>query len=95
MRRNQLKTWNDLRYQTQFGSEHDEFPFFPAALELMPIATEAVHDLPPMVKAQLIDIWTSERRAIDGPAEAILDRCGTMVLELLVARARAAGRRAF
>lgn len=88
--------WHRLKYETQFGPESWDFPYYPAALELSATTIEIVYSLSQEEKEVLLHEWQTQTwRDISGPTEAILDRFGVMVLDLIINRARAAGRRAY
>lgn len=86
--------WSDLRFQTQYGPESHSWPYFPAALEFQSVARESVYALTRAQREALVLEWRSRTRLISlTPVEAILDRYGMIVLDILIRRARAAGRR--
>jgi hypothetical protein len=35
--------WKELKYQTQYGPEYTDFPYFPAALEFDALARNAIN----------------------------------------------------
>lgn len=63
-------------------------------MELEGAAREAVHSLNRKQRSVLIEQWRLQTRLISiTPAEAILDRYGLFVLDILINRARSAGAR--
>lgn len=63
-------------------------------MELEYAAREEVHSLPRAEKSLLVRDWRSCHRVISiTPEEAILDRYGLVVLDILIQRARTAGSR--
>lgn len=94
VRSKQLGQWFSLTYQTQYGPEFDSFPYYPAAMEMEGSAREEVHSLSRTDKALLVEAWRAARRVISiTPEEAILDRYGLVVLDIVIRRAKKAGSR--
>src|SRR5579872_4931434 len=86
--------WSDLKYQTQFGPEFGEYPYFPAAMNLQEAAQDLINGLDPDQKAALINFWRSIPRLIQIDSEEdILRRYAAVLIDELVCRARRAGRR--
>ena len=86
--------WRELRYQTQYGPETHSWPYYPAALEFSDAARDAVHRLPRESKTALEGEWHSKHRYVPlTTLDAILDRYSGVVVDLIIQRARVAGRR--
>jgi hypothetical protein len=95
LRLNCSEAWSDLRHQTQHGPECAEFPYYPAAVEFQPAARDAIAGLCDSDKRVLLAEWRSMPRhpytfTEDG---RILIQYGLVLLDLIVRRARMAGRR--
>ena len=94
IRKSNLEVWNDLKYQTQFGPDFSEFPYYPAALELEPFVRKIIMRLPDKNKRSLIAEWHSKSRLISlNTEEEILQQYGTIFLDYIVETARWAGLR--
>jgi hypothetical protein len=92
LRAEHLETWRGVRYQTQFGPESWNWPYYPAALDLIESAKGLVRELPTGEKQRLLDEWASKpERPDQGVPDAIFARCGVIVLDIFIARAKAAG----
>ena len=86
------EVWHELKYQTQYGPEFSDFPYFPAALELESSAQTAIRGLTSQDKEVLVENWNSKPRLIElkSPDE-ILDRYGTILLDYIISIAKSAG----
>lgn len=94
VRRRNPYVWNDLKYQTQFGPEFGEFPYFPCALDLELSARSAIRRLEQAQKQILVAQWRSKPRMIHlSTDEEILEQYGTMLLDYIVETAKMAGAR--
>jgi len=87
--------WSDLKYQTQYGPEFGEFPYYPAALEFQDPAQRAVAGLDQVEKRVLLAQWRSKsRHPYDfTDDDRILRQYGVILVDLIVNRARQAGAR--
>jgi hypothetical protein len=86
--------WESLKRQTQFGPEFTDFPYFLAALEMEPTAIAFVRELPGTDRESLVAEWRAHDRLIHIEEDAdIIRQYGLIALDVLVARARAAGNR--
>ena len=54
--------WSDLKYQTQYGPEFAEFPYYPAAIEFQETAQQAIAQLDLNDKTALVTAWRSRPR---------------------------------
>jgi hypothetical protein len=87
-------TWHDLKYETQHEGIQQYFPYYINAVGLWDIAEEEIGQLPAAAKTELIKQWHSRPRVIDLTSnEKILARYAMIVLDEVVKRACAAGRR--
>ena len=81
--------WDDLKYQTQYGPEFVEFPYFPAALQLRALAIDAVGRLNPSKKILLVAQWRSRPRLLKlDSEEEIINQYGCVLLDYIVETAR-------
>ncbi len=88
------QSWSSLCYQTQYGPEFHEYPYYPAAFEFEGHACNAVANLGEAEKKALVERWRSRTRLIEiTSSERIIQRYGYVLTELIIARARAAGAR--
>lgn len=86
--------WTELKYQTQHGPEFIEFPYFPAALELDKLASNAIMSLDDEQKKILVQQWRSRHRIIKLESEQeILEQYGAVLLDYIVETAKWAGAR--
>jgi hypothetical protein len=87
--------WSDLKYETQYGPEFGEFPYYPAAIEFQDAAQQAIAGLSDSDKIVLVEAWRSKPRypyEFTQP-ERILQQYGVILVDLIVTRARQAGAR--
>jgi hypothetical protein len=89
--------WWDLKYETQWGPEFTEFPYFPSAMEFERPAQRAIESLDPAQKAALVEAWRSrDRHPYDfTDEERILKQYAVILVDLIVKRARQAGPRTY
>jgi hypothetical protein len=87
--------WTDLKYQTQFGPEFADFPYYPAALEFQEPAQQLIDGLDTNEKSVLVAQWKSKSRYpytfTDDPR--ILRQYAVIAVDQLVQRAKQAGSR--
>lgn len=87
-------SWSDLKYQTQYGPEFAEFPYYPAATEFQKAAQQAISGLDLNDKAALATAWRSRPRLYTFTEdERILKQYGVILVDLIVKRAKQAGSR--
>ena len=87
--------WADLKYETQYGPESCEFPYYPAAIEFQDSAQQAIAGLSDSDKMALVEAWRSKPRYpcdFTHP-DRILQQYGVILVDLIVTRARQAGAR--
>ena len=87
--------WSSLKYETQYGPEFGEFPYYPAALEFQKPAERAIADLNTTEKSALLAQWRSKPRYPYDftDDQRILRQYQIILVDLLVTRARQAGAR--
>lgn len=86
--------WWSLKYQTQFGPEFGDFPYYPAALEFERPAQQAIGALDAKEKTALVKSWQSRPRLLHPESDdAILQQYAVILLDALVQTARRAGAR--
>ena len=86
--------WKELKYQTQYGPEYTDFPYFPAALEFDALARNAIMHLDDDRKNILVQQWQSRHRIIKLESkQEILEQYGSMLLGYMVETATWAGAR--
>ena len=87
--------WASLKYETHYGPEVVEFPYYPAAVEFLQVAQEAVAELGDSDKGRLVAEWRSRPRDPYkfNDNERILKQYGIVLVNLIVNRAKRAGSR--
>src|SRR5438067_2306109 len=91
VRQGDVNAWHSLKYQTQFGPEFAEFPYYPAALELSKAAEDAIAACGPAEKTVLIADSLASSNARSDSEGTILNRYSAVILDALISRARSAG----
>jgi hypothetical protein len=88
-------TWSDLKYQTQYGPEFPNFPYYPAAVEFQDEAQRAIKNLTQADKNTLVAEWRAGFRHPYNftDEDRILKQYGVIVIDQLVNRAKQAGAR--
>ena len=88
--------WSELKYQTQYGPEFTDFPYYPAALEFKALARHAIIHLDDNKKEVLVQQWRSRHRMIKLKSEQeILDQYATILLDYIVETAKWAASRSY
>jgi hypothetical protein len=89
------RTWSDLKYETQFGPEFVDFPYYPAAIEYESDAKQAIAGLDDSSKLALVAAWRSKPRHPNTFTDdkQILMQYAFVLLDLIVLRARQAATR--
>lgn len=85
--------WWNLKYQTQFGPEVVDFPYYPAALEFRSAAADAISELPAAEKRLLIEQRAQARVVELDTEDQILRQYSAILLDALVSSAKSAGGR--
>lgn len=86
--------WVELKYQTQYGPEFVDFPYYPAAMEFKVSACNAINQLDDDKKEILIQQWRSRNRMIKLESEQeIVDQYGSVLLDYIIETAKWAASR--
>jgi hypothetical protein len=81
--------WDSLKFQTEHGPETTDFPYYPAALDFVEAAKEAVQALSAQEKQDLIAEWKRVPRLVDRSSEdSILAGYAVVVLDQIVEKAK-------
>ncbi len=81
--------WDSLKDQVVHGPKAAEFPYYPAALDLVAAVKDAVQGLSVQEKKDLIAEWRSVPRLVDRSSDdSILAGYAVVVLDQIVEKAR-------